>query len=50
MDECKGFIVCKNRMKYRTNVAISLKNRKDVGCLAWKICGLKLMLVHSSFI
>ena len=50
MDECKGFIVCKNRIKYRTNVAISPENRKDVGCLAWKICGLKLMLVHSRFI
>ena len=33
MDECKGFIVCKNRIKYRTNVAISPENRKDVGCL-----------------
>ena len=50
MDECKGFIVCKNRIKYRTNVAISPENRKDVGCLAWKKCGLKLMLVHSRFI
>ena len=50
MDECKGFIVCKNRIKYRTNVAISPENRMDVGCLAWKKCGLKLMLVHSRFI
>ena len=39
--------MCKNRIKYRTNVAISPKNLKDVGCLDWKICGLKLMLVHS---
>ena len=31
-------------------MAISPKNRKDVGCLVWKICGLKLMLVHSRFI
>ena len=50
MDICKGFVVCKNRIKYRTIVAISPKNRKDVDCLAWKICGLKLMLVHSRFI
>ena len=42
MDEGKGFIVCKNRVKYRTNVAISPKNRKDVGCLAWKICGFEI--------
>ena len=34
MDECKGFILCKNRIKYRTNVVISPENRKDVGCLA----------------
>ena len=39
MDECKGFIVCKNRIKYRTNVAISPENRKDVGCLDWKDVG-----------
>ena len=25
--------MCKNRIKYRTNVAISPENRKDVGCL-----------------
>ena len=44
MDKCKGFIVCKNRIKYRTNynVAISPENRKDVGCLDWKICGFEI--------
>ena len=42
MDECKGFIVCKNRIKYRTNVAISPENRKDVDCLDWKICGFEI--------
>ena len=31
MDECKEFIVCKNRIKYTTTVAISPVNRKVVG-------------------
>ena len=34
--------MCKNRIKYRTNVAISPENRKDVGYLAWKICGFEI--------
>ena len=42
MDECKGFIVCKIRIKYRTNVAISHENMKDVGGLAWKIYGFEI--------
>ena len=42
MDECKEFIVSKNRIKYRTTVAISPVNRKVVGCLAWKICGFEI--------
>ena len=39
MGECKGFVVCKNIIKY---MAISPENRKDVGCLAWKICGFEI--------
>ena len=38
MDKCTGLIVCKNRIKYRTDVAIiSAENRKDVRCLGWKM-------------
>ena len=48
MDECKGPIVCKNRIEYRTSVVISPENRKDVGCLDMWV--LKLMLVYSRFI
>ena len=50
MDECKGLIVCKNRIKYRTDVPISPENRKDVGCLAWKICGFEIDASYSRFI
>ena len=50
MDECKGLIVCKNRIKYRTDVAISADNMKDVGCLAQRYVGLELMLLYSGFI
>ena len=50
MDECKGLIVFKNRIKYRTDVAISPENRKDVGCLAWKICGFEIDASNSHFI
>ena len=39
MDECKGFIVGKIRIKYITNVA---ENKKDVGHLARKICGFEI--------
>ena len=42
MDECKGLIVCKNRIKCRTDVTISAENMKDVGRLAWKICGFEI--------
>ena len=42
MDECKGFIVCKNCIKYRTDVAMTAENMKDVGCLARKICGFEI--------
>ena len=38
MDECKGLIVC----KIETTVAISPENRKDIGCLKWKICGFEI--------
>ena len=42
MDGCKGFIVCKNRIKYSTDVAISSDNGKDVGGSARKICGIEI--------
>ena len=30
--------MCKNKIKYRTDVAISAENMKDMYRLAWKIC------------
>ena len=39
MDECKWFIVCKNRIKYRPDaVAIIAENTKDEGRLVRKTC------------
>ena len=34
--------MCKNSIKYRTDVAISAKYMKDVGCSALKICGFEI--------
>jgi hypothetical protein len=34
MDECNGIIVCKNRIKYRTDAAISAENVKDIAHFA----------------
>ena len=41
----KGLIVCKNRIKYRTDVAISAENTKYVGRSARKICGFEIHAV-----
>ena len=37
------------RVKNRTDVAISAENRKDVGHLAWKICGFESDAILKSF-
>ena len=36
--------MCKNRIKYRTDVATSAENMKDVGCLVQKICGIEIVV------
>ena len=48
MDECKGLIVCKNRIKYRTGVAISAEYMKDVSHLAWKTCGFEIDILKKA--
>ena len=42
MDECKGLIVCKNIIKYRSDVVISAENMNDVDCSSQKICGFEI--------
>ena len=40
--------MCKNRMKYKTDVAIGAENMTDMGCLARKISGFEIDAIFYS--